>query len=91
MSAGEPAPQATPVTVVDLGARALVETLPLVTELIGRALAGEAIDLVTDQDLVVKYVVPTAAVEGAKASFRRRPEGGWRIELRPRARAARGS
>ncbi len=74
--------------VIELGARPLPETLPLVSEAIERAVAGEAIDLTTRHEVVVKYVVPTAAVRGVKAGFRRDPHEGWRVELRPRARPA---
>ena len=73
-----------PVAVIELGARRLPETLPLVSDAIERTIAGEAIDLTTEQEVVVKYVVPTAALRGVKVGFRSDPQGGWRVELRPR-------
>lgn len=73
------------VTEIALGAQSLPQTLDTIEDAITRAAAGEALDLTTDHDVVVKYVVPTAAVRGVKSSFRRDGEASWRIALRPRS------
>jgi hypothetical protein len=72
-------------THVALGDRALPQTLAEIEAAIGRAVDGEALDLTTTHEVIVKYVVPTAAVRGVRASFRRDPDLGWRVALRPRA------
>ena len=59
--------------------------LEAIEDAIARAAAGESLDLTTTHDVVVKYVVPTAAVRGVKAAFRRDREDHWRITLRPRS------
>lgn len=73
------------VTTIDMTGRPLPQTLPVITDAIERAVGGESLDLMTDDETAVKYMVPTAAVRGVKAAFRREPAGGWRVELRPRA------
>lgn len=72
-------------TLIDLTGQPLPSALPVITDAIERAVGGEPIDLMTGDETAVKYVVPTAAVRGVKAAFRREPAGGWRVELRPRA------
>ncbi|RJQ10423.1 MAG: hypothetical protein C4558_04775 [Dehalococcoidia bacterium] len=72
-------------TQIDLTGQPLPAALPLITDAIERAVAGESVDLTTGDETAVKYMVPTAAVRGVKAAFRREPAGGWRVELRPRA------
>jgi hypothetical protein len=72
-------------TEVALGAQALPLTLDAIEDAIVRASGGEAIDLTTEHEVVVKYVVPTAAVRGVRAGYRRDGEGAWRITLRPRS------
>jgi len=74
-------------TQIALGARTLPQTIAEIEDAIGRAAAGEPLDLTTEHDVVVKYVVPTAAVRGVKSSFRRDADLGWRITLRPKAAA----
>jgi len=76
------------VTEIALGARPLPQTIADIEDAIVRAAAGELVDLTTQHDVVVKYVVPTAAVRGVKSSFRRDAELGWRIALRPRTAGA---
>ncbi|MDA0301623.1 MAG: hypothetical protein O2822_03775 [Chloroflexi bacterium] len=76
------------VTEIALGARPLPQTISDIEDAIGRAAGGELLDLTTEHDVIVKYVVPTAAVRGVKSSFRRDAELGWRIALRPRTAGA---
>ncbi|MFA7249079.1 MAG: hypothetical protein WC273_05540 [Dehalococcoidia bacterium] len=76
------------VTQIPLGARSLPQSLAAIEDAITRAAGGESLDLTTEHDVIAKYVVPTAAVRGVKSSFRRDPELGWRIALRPRAAVA---
>lgn len=76
------------VTQIALGARPLPQTIADIEDAIGRAAGGELLDLTTEHDVIVKYVVPTAAVRGVKSSFRRDTELGWRIALRPRTASA---
>lgn len=73
-----------PVTQIDLTGQPLLAVLPVITDAIERAVGGESLDLTTGDETAVKYVVPTAAVRGVRAAFRREPAGGWRVELRPR-------
>ncbi|MDA1062584.1 MAG: hypothetical protein O2895_06730 [Chloroflexi bacterium] len=73
---------------IALGARPLPQTIGDIESAIDRAAAGELLDLTTEYDVIVKYVVPTAAVRGVKSSFRRDAELGWRITLRPRTAGA---
>ncbi len=83
------APAGEPIaTQIPLGARPLPQTIADIEDAITRAAAGEALDLTTEHDVIVKYVVPTAAVRGVKSSFRRDAELGWRIALRPRTSSA---
>lgn len=82
-SADQPA-----VTEIALGSRPLPQTIADIEDAIGRAAGGELLDLTTEHDVIVKYVVPTAAVRGVKSSFRRDSELGWRIALRPRTAGA---
>lgn len=77
-----------PVTEIALGARPLPQTIADIEDAIGRAAGGELLDLTTEHDVIVKYVVPTAAVRGVKSSFRRDADLGWRIALRPRTAGA---
>jgi hypothetical protein len=79
-------PDATPVTSIELGGRPLGEVLPEVDAAIARALQGEAIDLLTTEEVVAKYAGPAAAVGGARAGFRRDASGCWRVELRSGSR-----
>lgn len=76
------------VTEIGLGARTLPQSIADIEDAIVRAADGELLDLTTEHDVVVKYVVPTAAVRGVKSSFRRDGDRGWRIALRPRTAAA---
>ena len=73
------------VTEIALGAQPLPLTLDAIEDAIVRAAGGEAIDLTTEHDVVVKYVVPTAAVRRVRAAFRRDGEAAWRVTLRPRS------
>lgn len=73
------------VTQIDLTGQPLPAALPAITDAIERAVGGESVDLTTGDETAVKYMVPTAAVRGVRAAFRRDPAGGWRVELRPRA------
>lgn len=73
-----------PVSEIALGARPLPQTVAEIEDAITRAGAGESLDLTTEHEVIVKYVVPTAAVRGVRSSFRRDPALGWRIALRPR-------
>lgn len=73
------------VTRIDLTGQAILVALPAITDAIERAVGGESVDLTTGDETAVKYMVPTAAVRGVRAAFRREPAGGWRVELRPRA------
>ena len=73
------------VTEIALGAQALPLTLDAIEDAIVRASGGEAIDLMTEHDVVVKYVVPSAAVRGVRAAFRKDGDSGWRVTLRPRS------
>ncbi len=77
------------VTSIALGERTLPDAFADVEGAIARAAEGEAVDLTTADDLIVKYVVPTAAVRGVRAAFKRDEVAGWRITLRPRAGAPR--
>ncbi|MBM4410389.1 MAG: hypothetical protein FJ037_03520 [Chloroflexi bacterium] len=70
---------------IDLTGQTLPVALPVITDAIERAVGGESFDLTTADETAVKYIVPTAAVRGVRAAFRREPAGGWRVELRPRA------
>jgi TusA-related sulfurtransferase len=76
-------PEAT-VPEIALGSRPLPETFAEVESAIERAAQGEALDVTTTDDLIVKYVVPTAALRGVRSSFRRDGEHGWRVTLRPK-------
>ncbi len=69
---------------ISLEGMSLPESLPVIEGAIVRAAAGEPIDLTTSDDVVVKYVVPTAAVRGVRSSFQRDEQHGWRVRLRPR-------
>jgi len=71
---------------IALGDRSLPDAFADVEAAIERAASGEALDLTTADELVVKYVVPTAAVRGVRSAFRRDAALGWRITLRPRAK-----
>lgn len=73
------------VTEIALGAQPLPTILDAVEDAIVRAAGGEALDLTTEHDVVVKYVVPTAAVRSVRAAFRKDGESGWRVTLRPRS------
>ena len=73
------------VTEIAFGGRTLAQTIADIEDAIVRAAAGESLDLTTEHDVIVKYVVPTAAVRGVKSSFRRDADRGWRVTLRPRA------
>lgn len=79
------------VTQIDLTGQPLPAALPVITDAIERAVGGESVDLTTGDETAVKYMVPTAAVRGVRAAFRREPAGGWRVELRPRAPRPAGS
>ena len=68
--------QPTGVTRIDLNGQALVAALPTITDAIERAVGGESVDLMTGDETAVKYMVPTAAVRGVRAAFRREPAGG---------------
>lgn len=70
---------------IDLTGQPLLAALPVISDAIERAVGGESVDLTTGDETAVKYMVPTAAVRGVRAAFRREPAGGWRVELRPRA------
>lgn len=74
----------TDVTEIALGGRTLPESFADLEGAIDRAARGEALDVTTSDDLVVKYVVPTAALRGVRSSFRRDDEAGWRVTLRPK-------
>lgn len=69
---------------IALGARSLPDAFAEVESAIERAVAGESLDLTTSDELTVKYVVPTAAVRGVRAAFKKDAELGWRVTLRPR-------
>lgn len=73
------------VTEIAFGGRTLPQTIADIEHAIVRAAAGESLDLTTERDVIVKYVVPTAAMRGVKSSFRRDADRGWRVTLRPRA------
>ena len=79
------------VTRIDLTGQPLPAALPVIMDAIERAVGGESVDLTTGDETAVKYMVPTAAVRGVRAAFRREPAGGWRVELRPRAPWSAGS
>ncbi len=79
------------VTRIDLTGQPLLAALPAITDAIERAVGGESVDLTTGDETAVKYMVPTAAVRGVRAAFRREPAGGWRVELRPRAPRSAGN
>ena len=72
------------VTEIALGTRTLPQSIAEIEDAITRAVHGELLDLTTKHDVIVKYVVPTAAVRGVRSSFRRDVELGWRVTLRPR-------
>ena len=72
------------VTEIALGARTLPQSLADIEDAIVRAASGELLDLTTEHDVIVKYVLPTAAVRGVKSSFRKDARLGWRVTLRPR-------
>lgn len=78
-------------TQIDLTGQPLAAALPVITDAIERAIGGESVDLTTGDETAVKYIVPTAAVRGVRAGFRREPAGGWRVELRPREPRPAGS
>lgn len=71
-------------TPIALGDRSLPDAFAEIEAAIDRAAAGESLDLTTSDDLVVKYVVPTAAVRGVRSAFKKDADLGWRVTLRPR-------
>ncbi len=73
------------VTEIALGAQPLPAILDAIEDAIVRAAGGEVLELTTEHDVVVKYVLPTAAMRSVRAAFRKDGESGWRLTLRPRS------
>ena len=46
-------------------------------------LRGQTVTLLTDEDSLVRYVVPTAVAHGAQCRFAPPQDGVWRIDLAP--------
>lgn len=51
---------------------------------INTAKNGEAITVLADQEVVLKYLTPTAAMNGVRCRFGPATDGVWRIDLAPR-------
>jgi hypothetical protein len=69
---------------VDLRGIDMAQLLPQAEAAIQAAKAGEAITLLADNEVVVKYVTPTAATSGVRCRFGPPRDGVWRIDLSPR-------
>ncbi|GMU41175.1 MAG: hypothetical protein AMXMBFR23_20410 [Chloroflexota bacterium] len=67
----------------DLRGIAITELLPQ-AEVAMTAAAEGAVRVLTDQEVVVKYVTPTAATRGLRCRFGPPKDGVWRIDLSPR-------
>ena len=50
---------------------------------IALVLRGQTVTLLTDEDSLVRYVVPTAVAQGARCRFAPPHDGVWRIDLAP--------
>ena len=51
---------------------------------IDAAKAGESVSVLADNEVVVKFLTPTAATSGLRCRFGPPSDGVWRIELSPR-------
>lgn len=75
--------QADPRT-IDLRGIEIRELVPQAEAAIEAAVGGEAVTLLADNEVVVKYVTPTAATRGLRCRFGPPTDGVWRIDLAPR-------
>jgi hypothetical protein len=69
--------------VFDLRTLSMAEVLPQ-AEVAMAAAASGAVTILTDQEVVVKYITPTAATRGLRCRFGPPKEDVWRIDLSPR-------
>jgi TusA-related sulfurtransferase len=70
---------------VDLRGIDMTQLLQHAEDAINTAKNGEAITVLADQEVVVKYITPTAAMNGVRCRFGPAKDGVWRIDLAPRA------
>lgn len=52
---------------------------------IDAALAGESVRVLADNEVVVKFLTPTAATSGVRCRFGPPRDGVWQIDLSPRS------
>jgi len=73
--------------VVDLRGQPSPEQMQQVQALLERA-AEQAITLLTDLEVVPKFLLPAAAERGLRCRLEPPKDGEWRLTLRPKAAAA---
>ncbi|MDA1241308.1 MAG: hypothetical protein O2798_10785 [Chloroflexi bacterium] len=78
-----PRPAKGNVRVFDFRSLSMAEVLPQ-AEVAMEAAASEAVTILTDQEVVVKYLTPTAATRGLRCRFGPPKDDVWRIDLSPR-------
>lgn len=76
---GAPAPRE-----IDLRGIDLAQLLQHAEAAIGAAREGESVTVLADNEVVVKYLTPTAATSGVRCRFGPPRDGVWRIDLSPR-------
>lgn len=70
---------------IDLRGMAMTQLVEQAQAAIDAARAGESVAVLADNEVVVKYLTPTAATSGVRCRFGPAVDGVWRIDLSPRA------
>lgn len=73
---------------VDLRGMSMPSLPQRADELIQAVQDGEFLAVLADNEVVVKYLTPTAAISGVRCRFGPAVDGIWRIELLPRRTSA---
>ncbi|MGE3960758.1 MAG: hypothetical protein AB7F65_03660 [Dehalococcoidia bacterium] len=69
---------------VDLRGIDLTQLLKHAQEVIDAVKAGESLSVLADHEVVLNYLVPTAATNGLRCRFGPPKDGTWRIDVSPR-------